>query len=150
LLPDFIERLVEPRAHATSMEQKPCGAGDVWRQIDRYPAGIVMTAQNQAAYIIGGTRHASVGAGYHRPNLGNRAMYAFFLSAPDAALGIGAAWRVDYVLFCPTDFTELKLPNNYPKSLAFQLAADRPPPWLRRLPLRDTGLRLYRVVEPAR
>jgi hypothetical protein len=152
MLPDLIERQIEPRARARAAFalQKSCGHGDIWRQVDRYPTGIVMAAQNQAAYVIGGTRHASVGAGYHRSNLGNRAMYDFFLSAPGAAQRIGARWRVDYVVFCPNNFNELDLPNNYPKSLAFQLAADRPPPWLRRLPLRDTGLRLYRVVEPAR
>lgn len=150
VLPEFIERVVEPRQQALSALHKSCVLGDVWRQVDRYPAGIVMAAPNQAARIIGGTRHASVGAGYHRLNRGNRAMYAFFLAQPDAAMRIGAGWRVDYVVFCPTDFSELGLPQNYPKSLAFQLAANRPPPWLRRLPLRDTGLRLYRVVRPAR
>lgn len=150
LLPERIERAFEPRTHAAFLLHKSCWQGDVWRQIDRYPAGIVIAAPNQSARIIGGTRHASIGAGYHRSNRGNRAMYAFFLSTPDTARRIGGAWRADYVAFCPTDLAELNLPEDYPGSLAFQLAADRPPPWLRRLPLRDTGIRLYRVVEPAR
>lgn len=147
---DLIDRAVMPQGWNSAATMQSCAQGDVWRQIDRHPAGIVMAPPNQAAYIIGGTRHASVGAIYHRLNRGNRAMYAFFLSPPEKALGIGARWQIDYVVFCPTDFSELDLPQNYRGSLASQLAADRPPPWLRRLPLRDTGLRLYRVVRPAR
>ena len=105
-----------------------------------------MAGTAEGAYLIGGTHHhRSVAAGYHRNNLGNRAMYDFFLGTPLRAQRIGQAWGVNYVLFCPTDFAALDVPHAYPASLAAQLGTGHPPAWLERRPLRDTGLQLYRM-----
>lgn len=122
-----------------------CKAADVWRQLDRYPRGTMMAAMDMGAYVIAGSHHASVAAGYHRSNRGNRAMYDFFLSPPERARAIGRDWSVDYVLLCPTDFSELKVETAHRRSLATALLQGRVPAWLERAPLQGTGLRLYRV-----
>ena len=123
-----------------------CKSGDVWQQLDRLPAGTVMAPVDLAAYIVGGTRHRVVGAGYHRNLSGNRALYAFFLSQPARARAIGAAWRTDYVALCPGDFSEIDAAHRYRGSLAAALLDGQPPAWLAPIPLRDAGLQLYRVV----
>lgn len=122
-----------------------CRAGRNWQALGRYPAGTIMAAMDMAPYALAGTHHAIVAAGYHRSNAGNAAMYAFFLSPPERARAIGTEWSTDYVLLCPTDFSELDVGARHPGSLAARLLANRPPEWLRRVPLTDTGLRLYRV-----
>lgn len=122
-----------------------CRAGRNWQAMDRYPAGVVMAAMDMAPYALAGTRHAIVAAGYHRSNAGNAAMYAFFLSPPERARAIGRQWSTDYVLLCPTDFSELDVHVRHRGSLADRLLASRAPGWLEPLPLTDTGLRLYHV-----
>ncbi|MBL7599193.1 hypothetical protein INQ10_24515, partial [Escherichia coli] len=81
-----------------------CSAGDAWRQVDRVKPGVIMAGTNVAAYVIGATHHATIGAGYHRNDRGNMAMYRFFLGKPEESRAIAQAWRADYVLFCPGDF----------------------------------------------
>ncbi|MBX3595585.1 hypothetical protein [Sphingomonas sp.] len=145
MVPERIDRLLAPQVHASLMVHKSCNGGDTWHQLDRYPAGVVMAPMDRAAYIVGGSHHASVGAGYHRSNRGNRAMYDFFLSPPDAARTIGARWKVRYVAICPGDFAEIEIATAYPDSLGAHLLRGAAPAWLEPLPLRDTGLRFYRV-----
>lgn len=131
----------------TSMTpQVACGAGDAFAQLDRLPAGTVMAPISIASYLIGATHHATVGAGYHRNNAGNIAMYRFFLATPDRARQVARDWKVDYVALCPGDFAEIGLPRSNPSSLAAQLARRRPPPWLHPLQLRNTPMRVWRVV----
>lgn len=122
-----------------------CEGPATWATLDRFPPGVVMTANDHAAYLIAATRHASVGAGYHRNDRGNMAMYRYFLSPPARAGAIAREWRVDYAAFCPGDFNELRVARRFPGSVAALLAAGRTPPGLRRLPLRGTAMRFYRV-----
>ncbi|WP_423604701.1 hypothetical protein [Sphingomonas sp. MS122] len=145
IVPERIDRMLAPQIRASFLVHRGCNAGDVWQQLDRYPAGTVMAPMDRAAYIIGSTHHGSVAAGYHRNNRGNRAMYDFFLADPDEARRIGARWGTDYVAICPRDFVELDLANAYPDSLAARLIRGDRPAWLEPLPLRDTGLKFYRV-----
>lgn len=122
-----------------------CLKGDVWQQVDRYPAGVTMAPTTLAAYAIGATRMSTVGASYHRNNRGNMAMYRFFLGTPEQAAAIARAWSVRYVLFCPGDFAEMEVDRRFPHSVAAMLRADHTPPGFERLPLERTALRLYRV-----
>lgn len=145
MIPHRLEAMMEPRAQAHFRLHQACQTGDVWQQIDAFPAGVVMAPMDKGAYLIGGTHHGVVAAGYHRNNRGNRAAYDFFLSDPARALAIARAWRVDYVVLCPTDFGELDPARAYPGSLATRMLAGSPPPWLTRLPLHGTALQLYRL-----
>lgn len=149
VLPGWLEPLVVGRAGATRAAGSPassCNIGDVWEQIDRHPPGVVMTPTMTAAYLIGATHMSSVGAGYHRNNVGTMAMYRFFLSAPDRSRAIAHAWNTRYVLFCPGDFGEIDVAKAYPDSLAAGLQQGKVPAWLRSEPLRGAQLQFYRIV----
>jgi len=123
-----------------------CSAGDTWRQVDRLPPGVTMASNTLAPYILVATHLSTVGAGYHRNNAGNMAMYRFFLSRPDGALTVARQWKVDYVAFCPGDFGEIQVVSTFPASLATQLQQGRAPDWLVPVPLDGTALRFYRVT----
>lgn len=133
--------------HAGGSIRELCNDGPTWAAVDRYPPGVAMASTNVAAYLVGATRWSTVGAGYHRSDRGNMAMYRFFLGRADAAPARARAWNVRYVVWCPGDFGELDLAGRFPDSLAARLARDEPPPFLHQLPLRGGNLRLYRLVE---
>ncbi|WP_010184695.1 hypothetical protein [Sphingomonas sp. PAMC 26605] len=149
-VPESVELLVRgqrawPGGHIAPSVQVACTVGDTWSEVDRYPPGIVMAGTNVAAYLIGSTHHSTIGAGYHRSNAANMAVYRFYLSTPDGSRAIARRWGVDYVVFCPADFDEIDVSRTFPRSMATELRANRPPNWLERLPLANTPLRLYRV-----
>lgn len=131
--------------HPVETPQRECRTDDVWRQLSTYPAGTVMTPINMAAYFLGMTHHSVVGSGYHRNNRGTLAMYRYFLSSPREAAAIAQEWQLSYVAFCPGDFTEGRLIERYPDSVAALLHTGRTPTGLESLPLRDARLRFYRI-----
>lgn len=123
-----------------------CSARDTWKQIDRLPPGVTMAGTSVAAYLLGATHHSTIGAGYHRNDTGNMAMYRFFLSPPNRSQMIAHHWRTDYVAFCPGDFSEIEVMSTFPNSLAAQLQSGRVPAWLAPVPISSTPLKFYRVV----
>lgn len=147
-LPLQIERVFARTAPAGTMvsPQRECRTDDVWPQVGAYPAGTVMTPINMAAYFLGMTHHSIIGSGYHRNNRGTLAMYRYFLSPPDRATTVLREWNVDYVAFCPGDFTEGDIVGRHPDSVAAMLHAGKTPPGLEAIPLRDARLRFYRVT----
>ncbi|MBX9730622.1 MAG: hypothetical protein K2X59_04780, partial [Sphingomonas sp.] len=146
-LPDRLIRLVKPNAEPAFSRTilSLCSAGDTWRNVDKYPKGMVAAGSSTAAFFIGATHHSTLGPGYHRNNSGNMAMYRIFLSAPETSQNIARRWKVDYVAFCPGDFQEIAVTKTYPHSLASQLQAGKVPAWLKPLPLQGTPLRFYRI-----
>jgi hypothetical protein len=122
-----------------------CDAPTTWSSMDRYPAGVVMAPTSVAAYLMTATHMSTVGAGYHRNDRGNMAMYRYFLSSPDQGRVIARQWRVQYVTFCPGDFRELNVARRWPASLATLLSTGRAPAHFHRLPLQGTQLRFYRI-----
>lgn len=116
--PTYVSRLLgaaPPRTMAIA--QVACSVGDVWQQIDRLPRGVVMAPTNMASYLIGATHQSTVGAGYHRNDRGNMAMYRYFLSSPERSAAIARAWNVRYVAFCPGDFEEIDVVETYPHKI---------------------------------
>jgi hypothetical protein len=147
-VPQQIERLAtssEERAKLDADLKIPCNMGDTWAQVDRYPKGVIMAGTSVAAFVIGATHHSTIGAGYHRNDDGNMAMFRFFLSTPDQSREIAQKWNIDYVVFCPGDFEEIHVTREYPNSLATHLQWLQPPSWLQPVPLKETPLRFYKV-----
>lgn len=145
-LGQWLQQWLAPAASATSAANRSCKTGAGFAGLRAYPAGVVMAPIDWGAYLIGGTSHSAVSAGYHRNNRGNRAGYAFFLARPEQALGIARRWNARYVLLCPNDFRELAVRRDYPYSMAALLLDGRAPAWLEALPLAGTGLRFYRIA----
>lgn len=148
VLPLQVERMFARTAPASPMisPYRDCHTEEVWPQLSAYPSGTVMTPINMAAYFLGMTRHSIIGSAYHRNNRGTLAMYRYFLSRPDQANAVLREWNVDYVAFCPGDFTEGDIVGRYPDSVAAMLHAGKTPPGLKAIPLRDSRLRFYRVM----
>lgn len=126
--------------------QQLCSSADGWRRIDRYPPGVVMTATGMSAYLLAQTHHATVAAGYHRNDAGNMAMYRYFLSSRPVADAIAREWHVDYVLFCPSDFSEMDAARRFPNSIAAALTRGETPEGFVPLPVPGSRLRLYRIT----
>lgn len=147
-LPLAIESALAKDAPAgpTMSPQRECRTENIWSQVGAYPAGTVMTPINMAAYFLGMTHHSIVGSGYHRNNRGTLAMYHYFLSTPEQGLAVLREHNVDYVAFCPGDFTEGDIIGRHPGSVAAMLHAGQTPPGLEPIPLRDVRLRFYRVT----
>lgn len=122
-----------------------CRTGKTWAEVNRYPPGVVMAPTSIAAYLLGATRMSTVGAGYHRNDRGNMAMYRYFLGPPAGAREIARRWHVRYIAFCPGDFGEMDVASRFPRSLAAMLNAGRAPADFHALPLPGTQLRLYRI-----
>jgi hypothetical protein len=144
-LPAYLIGFAKP-ADAQADEREQCYRGDTWQRLDRLPTGVVMAPMNIGARIIGGTRHATIAASYHRNNRGNRASYDFFLGSPERARAIAASWRVTYVALCPDSFAEIGVRKTYPHSLATALETGGTPPWLQPIPLPGARLRVYRII----
>jgi hypothetical protein len=147
-IPAQIERLTaRPGAADVNRPtgQVICSVGDTWDQVDRFSRGVVMAGTGVAANVIGATHHSTIGAGYHRNDVGNMAMYRFFLSGPDRSREIAREWKVDYVIFCPGDFSEIDVTHKFSDSVAARLQRGEAMPWLKPLPLRNTPLLLYKV-----
>ncbi|VXC69953.1 hypothetical protein [Sphingomonas sp. AX6] len=146
LLAGSLDRIRSSGAARATVEVRGCKQGSAWRAIDGYPAGIMFTSTNHAAYVVGATRHATVGAGYHRNDVANMDTYRFFLGPIEQAPTIARRWDARYVLYCPNDFREAGLTKRYPDSIAGMLGRGMTPPGLVRLPLRDTRFHLYRIT----
>lgn len=121
-----------------------CTKGRPFQQIAAMAPGTVIAPLDSGAYLIGMTPHRVLAAPYHRNNIGNLAMYRFFLSPPERARTIAAEWQADYVAICPSSFKELLLEREGPNSLAGQLLAGTVPAWLEPVPL-DGHLKFYKI-----
>lgn len=122
-----------------------CSRGEAWKQVDKLPPSKIMAGTTVAAFVVGATHHSTVGAGYHRNDTGNMAVYRFFLGSNGQARRIASDWRTEYVLYCPGDFEELNPDQRYPQSVVAALRAGRTPDWLEPIPLHGTPMRLYHV-----
>jgi len=60
-------------------------------------------------------------------------------SAPDDALRGLRERDIDFVAFCTTESWIPMVAADAPGTLYHSLVMDRPPPWLRRIPLMDVG-----------
>lgn len=93
------------------------------------PAGAtVMAPMDSGAYALAAGRQRLIAAPYHRNNAGNAAMYRFFLGSSAQAQAITRAWRINYVVLCPGDFS----------------GRFRAPPWLTPIPDR-AGAHIWRI-----
>lgn len=104
------------------------------------PPGRLLAPLDLGAYAIGATRLQVVGAPYHRNNVGNLAVYRFFLGQPDQGVTVAKTWQLRYVALRADDFGGAAA-----GTLAEALKRGAPPPWLRRIPTRERALFLYRV-----
>ncbi|GAA4774543.1 hypothetical protein GCM10023219_22520 [Stakelama sediminis] len=144
-LSGFVDRAMAPKVVAGRAAEQACTAPGPFQKLAQMPKGTVMAPITLGSYLIGATQMHAVAAGYHRNNIGNLAMYQFFLARPERAQQLARRWHIDYVALCPGDFTAPGLQGDYRGSLAARLEGEEAPPdWL--IPV-DTGgsLHFYRI-----
>lgn len=124
----------------------PCTDPRLFRQLDRLATGTVAAPIDLGPYLLALTDHKVMAAPYHRNNVGNRAMYDFFLGTPDAARAQAALWTIDYVVLCPGSFGEVPADQVRPNSLLALLRAGAAPPWMEAVYAVEGGPRAWRVV----
>ncbi|MBX9860835.1 MAG: hypothetical protein K2Y20_14795 [Sphingomonas sp.] len=133
-------------AQAFAPTGTPSAACNPQAALAALPTGTVMAPIDVGAYAIAAGPHRMIAAPYHRNNVGNAAMYRFFLGTPGAAQAIAARWRVDYVLLCPGDFGEVdRATTRDPHRLLSHLRADNAPGWLSPIAT-ASGAKLWRVA----
>jgi hypothetical protein len=128
-----------------------CIAGRELLKLARMPQGLVMAPLDSSAYVIGMTPHRSVAAPYHRNNIGNLAMYRFFMAPPERAHEIARAWSVNYVVTCPSSLDQAEVQAERIGSLIEALQAGRTPAWLTPVAGGNDsigGMTVYRVTNP--
>ena len=130
----------------TSVEA--CGMPGSLPALARLPAATIFAPLDIGPSLLLGTHHSVVATGHHRANLAMNDVIAAYLATPEAARAIVARRGAKYVVSCD-DLVEL---HNYAydarHGLAADLLRDRPPGWLRRVPLgaSATNLKLWEVV----
>lgn len=128
----------------TGASGRDCTAPDSLARLAALPRGRLLSPLDLGAYALAATPHAVLAAPYHRNNIGNRAMYDFFLGSPAHSEAIARQWGIDYVAFCPGDLDRFAKAGD-PRGLAAELRAGRVPPWLVPVNAGDAP-RTYRLV----
>lgn len=140
-----IGRALPGRATAITGSPSSCADPRLFGQLDRLTTGTVAAPIDLGSYLLGLTEHKVLAAPYHRNNRGNRAMYDFFLSTPDAARYQAGLWTIDYVVLCPGSFSEVSPELIKPNSLLAHLRAGVAPDWLEPILSLDGGAQAWRV-----
>lgn len=136
----FARPLVAARA-----VQQQCTAAGPLRAVAAQPRGTIIAPLDLGAYLTGMTPHHVVAAVYHRNNIGNLAMYRFFLAHAEQSESLAHQWGIDYVAICDDNLREDGLGPYRKGSLAETLQSGNPPPaWLEPVPT-GGAIRLYRV-----
>lgn len=98
--------------------------------------------------ILVHTPHSIVGTGHHRNVIGINAVTHAFLASPDTAradvMAVKAGQGADYLVMCARMNEVLLYAQSAPDGLAAQLARNKVPEWLERLPSKGP-LRIYKV-----
>jgi len=130
---------------AAKVVQQQCTAAGPLRAVAAQPAGTIMAPLDLGAYLTGMTPHHVVAAVYHRNNIGNLAMYRFFLAHAEQSESLAHQWGIDYVALCDDNLREDGLQPYRKGSLAEALQSGNPPPaWLQPIPT-GGAIKLYRV-----
>lgn len=97
------------------------------------PPGTLMAPIDLGAWALAATPHRVMAAPYHRGDMGNMAMYRFFLGPIENARRTAQEHKVDYVAICPGDFDELGAQADSRQRLSGALRTGLPPAWLRQI-----------------
>lgn len=111
------------------------------------PAQRAMAPIDLGSHLILNTALSVVGAPYHRNQQGLLDTFHFFNGPPAEAENILLKRGITLVVTCPA-MTEMKgLPDADPNALVRDLSRKTLPAFLKEVPLKDTPLRLYEVVQ---
>lgn len=125
-----------------------CSAADAAEAMAALPEGAILAPLDFGPDILLATDRSVLASGHHRGATAMRAEIDAFTGTPDRARAIMAEKHLKFVVICP-EVQEMDVYRKIaPSGFAARLLANRPPPWLRPVPLpRASGLRMWQVVE---
>lgn len=126
-------------------DESKCMEHSAYEQLRTLPQGLIMSPLDIGAHIQAYTNHASVAAGYHRNNRGNRVAIEVFTSDDATARNLTTANGARYVVVCPGLSEMTLLIKMAPGGLAARLKAGDAPNWLEPLSKDGDALRVFRV-----
>lgn len=132
-------KAAEARAN---IDQDPCFRFDAFGAMQGLPKGVVLADLDAGSYILANTPHSAVAAPYHRAGGAIYDAMTVFYEPPEAAAGIVARDRADYVALCKTG---IFAGEAMPGMLGYALAHGAAPPWLTPLDSEKGAYWLFRV-----
>ena len=112
--------IVQP--FATPIENKSqCGLPSNYRQIAELTPGLVLAPIDIGTFLLAHTRHAVIGAPYHRNVDGMRFVLATLYEPPVKALPLLRGKKIDYLILCEHLGEQRAIDQQYPQSLAARL-----------------------------
>lgn len=136
------------RTRSASSARTVCGTTDrSTATLAQLPPTLLFAPLDLGPDLLKRTPHSVLATGHHRNNAIMAQVLNGFLAPSDRAEALVRAQHTPVVVACPgaNEFRNLMLHPG--PSLAKDLDANRPPPWLEPIPLGpNTGLRAWRVV----
>lgn len=127
-----------------------CTTQATLRGLDALPLSLIFSPLDIGAHLLSYTRHSVVATGHHRNEAGMKAVLQGLTASPDQARTIIAATGADYIAMCRRENEVERYRRLFPRSLTAALLADRPPHWLKPVPMRPgETVRVYRIVRTA-
>ncbi|MEP3225540.1 MAG: hypothetical protein ABJO01_06160 [Parasphingorhabdus sp.] len=123
-----------------------CDSHESLMRLNALPPSHIIAPLDFGPEILVQTAHNILATSHHRNDAAMADHIRIFTMPPPAARDILAARNIRYIAICPEE-PELKLyAHKHPDGLWAQLAADKPVAWLQPVHLRDSGLKLWRIV----
>lgn len=92
------------------------------------------------------TPHAVLATSHHRNDGAMANQISIFTSAPDVARGLMDDHNIEYIIACDGEAELALYADKHPEGLWGQLDTGRKPDWLQAVHLRDSDLKLWRVM----
>ncbi len=141
------EAPAQPRPLVESANRR-CPTVPALRPIARLPRGNVLTFVDLGPRLITMTHHNAIAGPYHRNGAQIVDIMRTFRGTPENAWATVQRYRIDYVLICPNLSESTVYSAEAPSGFYRQLARNRAPAWLERVPLpADSPFMMWRVVK---
>lgn len=126
----------------------PCNLIESYRALSELPPGLVFTDVDSGPYVLALTRHSVLGAPYHRLSPAILATFRIFEAPPEAARDELARLGASYVAVCGGRLAPIPpvATSETPQTFARALSSDQGLDWLDRIPDRQSGLKVYRMI----
>ncbi|PZU58066.1 MAG: hypothetical protein DI547_11690 [Sphingobium sp.] len=142
---------MEKTANSTDdMARRDCSIPEGYAALAALPTGIIFAPLDIGPFVLAFTPHSVIATGHHRANLAMREVIRGFRAPADQARTIVTDRNADYVAYCPGWKEVRRYTSQSPNGLLADLEHNRPPAWLRPVPMpASQNVRVYRVIYPA-
>lgn len=116
-------------------------------RLNALPSGMLLAPLDLGPDILVQTPHSVLATSHHRNDQAMADQIRIFTAQPDTARQKMAARDIRYVIICAEDDEMALYRKRHPGSFADQLLEDDAPGWLRRIHLKQSPLRVWRVLQ---